>query len=204
MPKPTATAIRSIIEGYGVSSDVITNEWLIDCMNEEILPHIEDLTGLTFDGLKTKTEFFNGNGTSTLILNKKNIVSVVNVRDIGSINSFPPGSVELISEEGILKAKTSVAENRFSPVFRKGEKSIEVTFTYDLNDCPGRVARAIKLLVAARALQQIGARTGGGSLSADSFSRNYGASGKYGDFIKPCVTMAYGLLKKYMPTVVGG
>jgi hypothetical protein len=58
-------------------------------------------------------------------------------------------------------------------------------------------------LVAAKILVFIGARTGGGGLGVQAFSRNYGSHGKYTDIRKELVATGYALLKPLMNEVVG-
>lgn len=205
MAIPTATQIRDELEGYGISTTVLTDAWIERCRDEEILPHVKEVTKLNFDAEQSLTEPYNGTGSSVLILNRRPVSSVTNIRYTAS----EPGVnlisvVELFGSEGIIKIKTQYSEGIYGPVFSRGEKNILVTYTYGFTDYPTDVARAIKLMVGAKMLALIGARTGGGSLTVQSHGRSYGSHGKYTDIRKELVASAYSLLRKYTTSVVGG
>jgi len=205
MAAPTATEIRAVLEGYGISTAVLTDTWLEKCRDEEIIPHVEDVTRLEFDGEQEITEYYNGNGSSVLILNRRPVNSITSIEIVGSLTGGNlSDSVELIENEGIVKATTNYNEGIYGPVFQKGDKNIKVTYKYGTTDYPIIVSRAIKLLVAAKALVLIGSRTGGGSLTVQSHGRNYGSHGKYTDIRKELVASAYSLLRRYITGVVGG
>ncbi len=205
MPAPTATEIRDKLEGYGITTTVLTDAWIEDCRDNEIIPHIEDITGLVFDGeVISEYEYYNGTGRNTLMLNRRPVNEIVELRLIGSLQEGDlSGLVELIGAEGIIRLRSVHSEGVFEPVFRRGEKNIKVKYKYGEDDYPNVVASAIKNLVAAKCLNLIGSRTGGGGLSVQAFSRNYGPHGKYGDIRKELVTTGYGLLRRYMTGVVG-
>jgi len=59
-------------------------------------------------------------------------------------------------------------------------------------------------MVAIQVLNLIGSRTGGGSVSVQSHSRNYGRKGKYTDVMEKMAASAYTLLQKYITVVTGG
>lgn len=205
MAAPTATQIRAKLEGYGISVSVLTDVWIEDCRDNEIIPHIEDITGLTFNTETEVTEYYSGTGKSTLILNRRPVNSITRIIEIGTISEADlSGNVELISAEGIIKVITNYGEGVYEPIFRRGTKNIKVTYKYGFADYPSRVAAAIINLVAAKALNLIGARTGGGSLGVQAFNRNYGSHGKWTDIRKELVSTGYSLLRKYMTSVVGG
>lgn len=205
MAEPTVNEIRSLLEGYGLDVTVLTDSWIELCRDEEIIPHVEDITRMKFSEVTTVTEYYNGNGKSVLILNRKPIVAITNIEEVGALVAGNLNdSVELIAAEGIIKVKTNYGEGIYGPIFRKGDKNIKVTYTYGLSDYPDRVKRAIKNMVAAKALALIGARTGGGSLTVQSHGRNYGSHGKYTDIRKELVASAYALLKPYLTGVTGG
>ena len=160
---------------------------------------------MTFEGEETKTEYYNGNGKDILILNRRPVNSITSIKYVGdSVGSNLSNCVELISSEGILKAKHNYAEGIYYPLFWKGEKNIIITYTYGYIDYPVDIARAIKLLVCAKALNIIGSRTGGGSISVQSHSRNYGSHGKYTDIRKELIGMAYSLIRDYASSIIGG
>lgn len=210
MAAPTATQIRDELEGYGITAAVLSDGWIERCRDEEIIPHIEDVTRQTFTGISTVTEYYNGNGTNSLMLNRKPIVALTNLEYVGAITEGNlEESVEVIQAEGILRAKTNYTELSMihgypQTIFWRGSKNIKVTYTYGFADFPTRVFRAVKNLVAAKILIEVGNRTGGGDLSVQAFSRGYGPNGKYTHKLKELTGMGYALLKKYMTGVTGG
>lgn len=205
MAAPTATEIRALLEGYGVTTDVLSDEWIDECRDEEVIPHIEDITRMEFSGVQTITEYYNGNGTSVLILNRRPIVSIISIKTVGGLSEYNLiNSIELIAAEGSVKVKTDYNEGIYGPIFRKGDKNIKVEYTYGFADYPARVSRAIKNLVAAKMLNIIGNRTGGGDLSVQAHGRSYGKAGKYSHIREELVQSGYSLLKKYMTGVTGG
>ena len=204
MAAPTETEIRNKLEGYGITTAVLTDEWIADCRDNEIIPHIEDITGLTFDGETEVTEYYSGTGKSTLILNRRPVNSITTIVEIGTISEADlSGNVELIEAEGIIKVITNYGEGIYEPIFRRGNKNIKVTYKYGTTDYPSRVSAAIKNLVAAKMLNLIGARTGGGGLGVQAFNRNYGSHGKWTDIRKELVSSGYSYLRKYLSSVVG-
>ena len=58
MAAPTATIIRNFLEGYGITTGVLTDAKIEDIRDNEIIPHVEDITGLTFDGETEVTRDF--------------------------------------------------------------------------------------------------------------------------------------------------
>lgn len=205
MAKPTAQEIRDILESYGIANTVLTDPWIEGCRDDEIIPHAEDITRMTFEGEATVEEYYNGNGRSVLILNRRPVLEIVSIQMVGAIVvGNLVNAMELIPAEGMIKARTNYSEAVYGPVFPKGDKNIKVTYKYGYADFPRDVKRAIALLTAAKALALVGARTGGGSLTVQSHGRNYGPGGKYSDIRQELIRSGYGLLRKYMTYVTGG
>lgn len=204
MAAPTVTEIRNFLEGYGITAAVVSDSWIELRRDNLVIPHVEDITGMTFDGESTVTEYYNGTGENTLILNRQPVNSVTEIIEIGTLNEGDlAGSVELIGDEGMLRVKTNYPEGVYYPIFQRGSKNLKITYTYGTSDYPGQVHEAIIHLVAAFILVFIGSRTGGGSLGVQAFSRNYGKFGKYSDILQIIVPAGYALLRKYMNEVVG-
>lgn len=206
MAAPTATQIRAFLEGYGITTDVLTDSWINDCRDNEVIPHVQEVTRQVFTSATTEiTEYYSGNGKDILILNRRPVNSITSIILVGGLTELNvSGSFELISAEGMVKAKNNYYEGIYGPYFQKGTKNYKVTYQYGYADYPADVARAIMQLVSAKALNLIGARTGGGALSVQAFSRNYGSHGKYTDIRKELVSSAYyTLVRKYGTGVVG-
>lgn len=204
MAAPTPAEIRAVLEGYGINGADPSDAWITLMRDEEIVPHIEDVTRSKFTEITEVTEYYNGTGLKVLILNRRPIVEVT---AIAYVNDLAEGnllnSVELISSEGILRSKSRLNEGVYGPIFKRGAKNIKVTYTYGFDDFPTDIARAVKNMVAAKILTLIGARTGGGSLSVQAHGRSYGSHGKYTEIRKELVHGAYALLKKYTTGISG-
>lgn len=205
MAAPTATEIRDELEGYGITTAVLSDAWVERCRDEKVIPHIEDITGLTFDGITTVTEYYSGTGKSTLMLNRRPIVDVISLEYTNQVTEGNlEEAIEVIASEGILKGISDYNEGLYAPLFKKGDKNIKVTYTYGTSDYPTKVFGAIKSLVAAKMLNNVGNRTGGGDLMVQAFSRGYGPNGKYTHKMKDLVAEGYALLRHWMTGVTGG
>ena len=204
MAAPTVYDIRELLEGYGITDTVVSDSWIEKCRDNMVIPHVEDITAMTFDGESQVTEYYNGTGKNTLILNRRPVNSIIEIIEIGTVMEGDlSGTVELIGDEGILRVKTNWPEGVYGPIFRRGDKNLKITYTYGTADYPEKVKEAIMNLVAAKILAFIEGRTGGGSLSVQAFSRNYGEKGKYTNIRAELIAAGYSLLKPYMSEGVG-
>ena len=206
MSLPTGNDILTFLEGYGITSQILTTAWLENRRDGFVVPYVERITRQSFSGVATVTEYYSGNGKNILILNRKPVVSVTEIRYVlgsNNISILNLGNIEVVQSEGILKAKRNYEESFYLPVFAKGDYNIKVTYTYGYVTCPADVAEAITYLCAWSALNFIGARTGGGSLSTQGYSRNYGELGKYTDILRSLQAQAHAILSPYMTSVIG-
>lgn len=203
MAVPTENEIRDLLEGYGVDNTVLSNEWIENCRDNEIIPHVEEITKMVFSAEQEISEYYSGTGKPTLILNRRPVNEIVSIQVVGSVSLIPSSTFTLIGSEGIVRLSNNFSEGVRGPLFPKGSKNILVTYKYGTADYPEIVKSAIKNLVAAKMLNLIGARTGGGSLSTQAFNRSFGTHGKYSDIRKELVSSAYSYLRKYMTGVVG-
>ena len=204
MAAPTATNMRDELEGYGIDSTILSDGWIERCRDEFVIPWIKNKTRMNFDGIATVTEYYNGNGTTTLMLNRRPVVAIVKAEWLeGLVLRDLTQSIEVIQDEGMLKARSILLTSRQGTFFTRGYKNWKIEYTYGYADYPSDVFRAIKLMVCAKMLGQVGARTGGGSVSVQSHGRNYGMHGKYTDIRKEFVAEAMSLLRSYMTGVTG-
>jgi hypothetical protein len=190
MSIPTAQDVRDYLEGYGIDTTVLSDSWINKQITREIIPAVEKKTGQSFLSIKEVTEFYNGTGKKTIILNRRHIAEIIRVETSGE-----PVTVKLEVSKGII--------HREIGIFPKGEKNITVTYKYGFTEPPDPVEAAIEKLTAIEALKQVGARTGGGSLGVQAYSRNFGDEGKYTDLIKQIRQDARRNLRPYMTAVVG-
>ena len=212
MSRPTAVDVLEYLEGYGITKDVISVPWIEKRLDNLIMPWIEKHTRIAFDEEKEIIEYLSGNGKEILMLSKKPVNEIVSLTYVSSADLVPNlmESVELNGKDGIVIRKAVATEGMKTTVFVKGNKNIKITYKYGydnfidtentkvLND----VKEAIIYMGAKQVLIQIGARTGGGSISSQAWSRNFGTRGKYNDIINNLDMMAYEILKPYMTGVI--
>lgn len=206
MSLPTAADIKEFLEGYCITSEILTNTWIEKRRDSFVVPYVERITRQSFSGVATVTEYYSGNGKNILILNRKPVIAVTEIRYVlgsNNISILNLGNIEVVQSEGILKAKRNYEESFYLPVFAKGDYNIKVTYTYGYATCPDDIKEAIIYLCAEQALGFIGARTGGGSITMQSYGRNFGERGKYQDIRNDLSRQAHAILSPYMTSVIG-
>lgn len=184
----------------------LSPEWIQKRLDNHIIPFVERITRQSFSAREQVVEYYSGNGKNFLILNRKPIVSLDEIRYVLGGSNFTIlnlSNIEVIYSEGLLKAKRNYEEAYYLPVFAKGDYNIKITYTHGYTTCPDPVKEAIIYLSAEQILGFIGARTGGGSITAHTYGRNYGPRGKYQDIRNDLSRQAHGLLSPYMTGVVG-
>ena len=183
MPVPTAKDVFAFLEGYNVEAQ-ISEIWIVSARDSFVIPWLTGKLKMSYQGIQQATEYYSGDGGSILVLRRRPIVDLLQVSYTNVVANqyfISPLSIQIINEEGILKAKANFNEANYTPVFARGERNLRVTYTYGGTDYPVDVARMIVLACADRVLAHIGSRTGGGALSVQSYSRQYGSRGKYTD-----------------------
>jgi hypothetical protein len=206
MSAPVADDVREFLEGYGVTSTQLTDLWITNRINNNIVPYVEKITRQKFTAVQTVTEYHSGNGKNIMMLDRRPIVAVTEIAYVLGGNTqriLNLAMIETVANQGILKAKTNYDEAFLLPLFSKGEFNIKVTYTYGYADYPDPVKEAVIYLTASRCLTFLGARTGGGSLGVQAHNRNYGPRGKYTDIINVLDHDAHSLLKPYITGTVG-
>ena len=206
MALPDAASVRALLEGYDCNTSTISDAWIDDQIDSEIMPFVENFTKSKFDGVGTVTELYSGSGRDMLMLNRKNIVALTAIRlvsgnDIDTVINV--ASLVVLPREGILKVRSGLSEYYNYRIFPKGNLNIQVTYTYGYTDPPKDIANAIKKLAAILVLDNIEGRTGGGQLSAQGYNRNFGNMGKYTNIRKRFNQQAMAVLRRYSTSVVG-
>lgn len=184
----------------------LTSKWLQDRLDKFVVPFVERITRQYFSGTRQAVEYYSGNGKNYLLLNRKPIISLDEIQYVLGGSNFTIlnlQNIETIKEEGVLKAKRNYEEAYYLPVFAKGDYNLKITYTYGYTECPDTIKEAVIYLAAEQVLGFLGARTGGGSLSVQSYSRNYGTRGKFQDIRNDLSRQAYAILQPYMTSVVG-
>jgi len=184
----------------------ISNYWLGLRRDNFVIPFIEKHAKTSLSGETQVTEYYSGNGTNILMLNRRNIESLDAIEYVvgdSTLNTINIQSVELISSQGILKAKSNIIESWNYPVFFKGEKNIKVTYSYGEATCPDDLGEAVIYLVCEQALGVIEGQTGGGDVGIQAYNRGYGPRGKFSHVRSDLARKAYNIISTYSSGVVG-
>ena len=109
----------------------------------------------------------------------------------------------MIADEGILKAKANFNESNYVPIFARGERNLRIQYTYGIDDLDNYpdIKHAVICFTAEKVLGHIASRTGGGSLSVQAFSRQYGNRGKFSDMRNELARDGVALLREYITGV---
>ena len=180
---------------------VVSDTWIQDRITNRIMPWITSKTRQTFDGLSTVTEFYDGTGSSIMILRRRPIVQLLQISYTNvdtNLYYLTPTAIQVIADEGILKAKANFNESSYIPIFYRGDRNLRITYQYGYANCPGDVAEAIKCLTADVVLAHIANKTGGGNQGLPGISRDYGDAGKYTHIRRDLALTANALIRKYM------
>lgn len=150
--------------------------------------------------------FLSGTGSSVLILSHKPVLSIDALNFVSAVNT-PNLSLSNITydpAEGFIKAKGVADEiGGAGYMFPRGQKNIRVTYTYGFGTLPDDLQQALIYLAAEAVLGHIEGMTGGGTPTANSFSKAYGNRGKYTNARNDLARMAITILKSYWTGVVG-
>jgi hypothetical protein len=203
----TADDIRDCLEGYCITEAILTDDWIDARVDGFIIPYVERVTRQSFTGTKTISEYYSGNGTDTLILNRKNVTTVNYIRYVQGMNtnySISLSSLLLIPNESIIKARVNFETSTFAPLFSKGINNLEINYTYGYSTMPADIKEAVIYLTCEQALGFLGARTGGGGVVGQGYSRSYGERGKYQDIRNDLSRQAHFILRGYSTGVING
>jgi len=204
---PTATDVRNELENYvGVDTTLVTDTWITNRITKFIIPWIEKKIGSPISVSSAQiTEFLSGTGSAVLLLSHKNILSIDAVNFI-SATQLPGVNLTNLTfdpQGGFIRAKGVADEANAPAMFPRGHKNIKVTYTYGIGTLPDDLQQAIIYLAAESVLGHIEGMTGGGSPTANSFSKSYGNRGKYTNMRNDLARMAMTILKSYWTGVVG-
>jgi hypothetical protein len=200
---PTALEIREYLEGFCLTEDVVSNRFISRLRDEFILPWIEAKIGQPLGSTSQVTQILSGSGSQILALPDRPIVSL---DELSYINVQPGAqtitisSVEVIAEEGLLRAKANFNEGSdLNPLFRRGNRNIRAVYTIGYSEIPLLLRTAIKALTAEKILANLEGRTGGGnSFSVQGWTRSYGDMGKYGNIRKDLARTGLVAMRSYL------
>lgn len=186
---------------------VVDDDWLIRRRDRMVLPWVKRVTRMSFDGIERVTEYYDGNGGPILALRRRPIVQLVSISYTNvdsNLYYLTPSAIQVIAEEGLLKAKANFNESTYIPIFYRGDRNVRVTYDVGFADMPDDVAEAVTYLMAEQALAHAASKTGGGSsASGQGYTKSFGDGGKWGNRRNELARGAMALLKPYM-TGAGG
>ena len=190
-----------------ISYNIVSSGWIIDHRDNFVIPWMERKTRQSFYSTSQIEEIYSGNGTTTLVLNRRPVLSVEQIRYLvretyyGSVDVT---MIEVVGNEGIIRSlETTSIETTAVPIFPKGKYNIAVTYTYGYANLPELLQTAIKYFVAESILGQIADRTGGGNLSTQGWNRDWGERGKYTNYRNELAYKGLAAMQEYMTGVVG-
>lgn len=202
-----ATATASQVDLTFMFYTEMTDEWISNRRDGFVIPYIENTIDQSISEVKEIEEHYSGNGTSTLILNRRPIIEVTNISYTNIPGETTSGnlllSIDVLKEEGILKSKANFNEGSYDSLFYKGINNIKVKYTYGYAETPVDICELITIMTAKKLLVAIGARTGGGNLSMQSYGKSYGNRGKYTEILDLLDQEAFVILRKYQTGIVG-
>ena len=183
------------------------DSWLANRRDNFILPWITRVTRQNFTAIQQYTEFYDGTGGSVLALRRRPIVSLdlIAYTNVDSnLYYLTPSAIQVIAEEGLLKAKANFNESTYIPIFYRGDRNVKVVYKAGFASMPNDVAEAVTCLMAEQALAHAASKTGGGSsASGQGYNKSFGDAGKWGNRRKELAAEAMSLLRQYM-TGAGG
>lgn len=194
---PIAKECRDHLENYGITTEVISKKWILDTRDNDIVPLMGRMLNRDITSVSSTTEYCSGTGKTLLFLSNRNIVEVQQIELVRSADIYGvinTNSVELIADEGTLKAISQPSEYYYYPLFPKGHKNIKITYTYG-SILSEALKMATKKLVCNSMLELIEGMTGGGALGVQGFNRNYGNTGRYHNIRHALVKRAVELMK---------
>jgi hypothetical protein len=203
---PAPSHVRALLEGYNIDASVVSDAWIQAVIDDEIVPYVHEKCRQRFDAVETVTEYYDGTGSSILVLRRRPVTEVLNLSYTNvdsNLYYLTPSAMVLIGSEGILKAKANFNESTYTPIFWKGQRNLRVTYKVGYANCPADAAQAIKYFAAEATLGHVADQTGGGSLSVQNYSRDYGSRGRYSNIRNSLARRGLALLRKYMTGAIG-
>lgn len=205
MALPTATEIRDNLEGYNITTSIMSDTWIINKMNRIVVPFVQNFIRRSVSAEEEITEYHSGTGRDLLLLNRRNINSIVRIELVSGTDidaTINLSSIQLIPEEGTLKVKSGINQYYNYRVFPKGEKNIKVIYKIG-GTLPDDIKETIIYLTNIKMLAYIEGRTGGGDINTQGWSRNHGNMGKYTNIRNTLNQDAMAILRRYSTGIVG-
>lgn len=192
MSEISSQDVRNFLDGYGLSGANVgvSDPWLKDRIAFSI-DHIEKITRQSFTCIKEVEEVFSGNNSSILILPRKPIIELISVSFVNLEHSVIVGKYY-----GDLPAGIVYAHNN-QLAFPSGKENIKIKYKYGFEDYPIDIREAVYCFVADKLLGTIANQGGGGSLSVQAWSRDYGDKGKWTNARNDLARTYKSIIKRY-------
>jgi len=209
---PTPEEVVEFLADFGVTckqedsgcSTFVSKKQIQAIISNRVIPFIEGKVGFKIGEVLQYVEYYDGNGSDVLTLNRRPIVALIDLSFVaGSEYPINVGSIVVNAAEGLLKSRASISEGIERRYFSKGRRNIKITYTAGYAETPADLCSAILLLAANHVLQQIANRTGGGNIQTQAFTRDFGPRGKWGIVRTEYVAEATEIIRGYCTGVVG-
>jgi len=184
--------VRNFLDGYGLANANVgvSDEWLRGRIAFSI-DHIEKITRQSFTEIKTIEEIHSGNDSNILILSRKPVVELISVTFPNLLNVIIVGKYFIEPKSGIVRGYNNQV------AFPRGRENITVKYTYGFTDYPIDIREAIYCFVADKVLGTIANQGGGGSLSVQAWSRDFGDKGKWTNARNDLARTYKSIIKRY-------
>jgi hypothetical protein len=207
MAVPTVADIKAVMEGYcEIAYGLVSDTWISNMRDNVVVKWLEGKIGFSLIAEEEIVEYYDGTNSNILILSRKPVISLTKVEYVDRVNvagQISLSSFVLIADEGVIKAlKNNFSLDSQIPVFPKGEQNIRITYRAGYGTIPGDLNEAIKYLVCEKILSFLEGRSGGGNVSIQGYSRDYGERGKYTNIRNELTRLAMACLDDYLTAVL--
>lgn len=195
-----------VLQDFGNTTIVEIEYDLLSNSISQSISYIESLLGYSITSISEITEYHSGQGTNEILLDRKNVIDILEVSFSSDSNFLTNNQIIDSSKYFLTKFDVVklVGKNYLFPI---GKNNIKVKYTCgynSINEIPIDLKLAIIYLSVYNLLSyQVGIEGGGSSLSVEGYSQSFGTEGKYTEIRKDLFRKAKNLLKKYITGVVG-
>lgn len=202
MPIITNTDIRNYLEGFGLTTTVISNAWIENRISRFIVPTVERILRTKLGEVVEVLEYHSGNGSEMLLLNRGPIQELISLQFVQYVDypeMYNIANIEIVKSQGILRTRSNLAGmSGYSPLFPKGKNNLKVRYTYGFDPVPEDIKEALILLTCDAVLGFLGSKTGGGSgFGVKELSRSFGNRGKWTELRNDMARQAKQILQSY-------
>jgi hypothetical protein len=200
---PTVHEIREYLSGY--CTEEVDSRW-VRGRRDAVVSWMEARLGVSLTGVREYTDLVSGSGTPIIWVTRRPIIDFVSINYVRGQGELSPSkeSLEVVYDEGIIRARTQSDRNRDRFwVFPSGTYNIKVTYTAGYDDIPAALREAIMALTCEKLLGQLAARDGGGtSINVSGFGQNFGQRGRYTEARDDLARWGIDLMRQYMTGVI--